>query len=305
MTSKNLPLKAGLLIVALAYFLFTLHGLFTLQWIGEWSRGQIFRFATFTEDISATAGTVFRFAAATIALASIIYYFTRGLPSKSRLFKLLRVIVVFEGIYWLGLSTSAMVDFNRLVGLTFGGGVTLTFLGTFTLYVISEIVESIVLPIVLFVLAYKLSVNKPLRGAVKWALIAAVVYVVTFWLVNSSLWLLTVSEGSVGWSYLTAYPQNFAIFAITAFGMLSLAIYTACTAKKSDSAKILSLKNVGVVVFGLGMFFLWNYASWVFFGYGKWSDWYALFLGHNFDLWMLTLPLVGLPMLFMDDLKLD
>ena len=84
-----------------------------------------------------------------------------------------------------------------------------------------------------------------------------------------------------------------------------LAVYTGYIAIKSSKAKTLSLKLVGVVVLGLGMFFLWNYVSWVFFGDGKWSDWYAWFLGHNLDLWMLTLPLFGLPLLFMDNLELE
>ena len=29
-----------------------------------------------------------------------------------------------------------------------------------------------------------------------------------------------------------------------------------------------------------------------------WSTWYAWFLGHNLDLWFLSLPLVGLPLIF-------
>jgi len=32
------PLKIGILAVVITYFLFTLHGMFTLSWIGEWNR---------------------------------------------------------------------------------------------------------------------------------------------------------------------------------------------------------------------------------------------------------------------------
>ena len=32
------PLKIGLFIVVLSYFLFTLHATFTLSWVGEWNR---------------------------------------------------------------------------------------------------------------------------------------------------------------------------------------------------------------------------------------------------------------------------
>ncbi len=31
---------------------------------------------------------------------------------------------------------------------------------------------------------------------------------------------------------------------------------------------------------------------------GGWSDWYAWFLGHNMELWMMAIPLVGVPLLF-------
>jgi hypothetical protein len=38
---------------------------------------------------------------------------------------------------------------------------------------------------------------------------------------------------------------------------------------------------------------------WVFFGsVGGWGAWYQWFLGHNLDLWVLSLPLVGVPLLF-------
>ena len=51
------PLKIGLLIVALTYFLFTLHAMFTLTWIGEWEAfGDPFRTVVLVEDISANIG---------------------------------------------------------------------------------------------------------------------------------------------------------------------------------------------------------------------------------------------------------
>ncbi len=49
------------------------------------------------------------------------------------------------------------------------------------------------------------------------------------------------------------------------------------------------------------MYFLWNYLTWIYFGGDAvWSYWYAWFLGHNLDLWFLSLPLMGLPLLFGD-----
>jgi thiamine transporter ThiT len=119
------------------------------------------------------------------------------------------------------------------------------------------------------------------------------------------MWIITLLEKGTG--YLTSYPQNLLSFILTALGLLALAIYTAYFTKKSSGAETLqelNLKIVGVIILALGMYFLWNYLTWIFFGGDYlWSDWYAWFLGHNLDLWMLSLPLLGLPLLFTNRLS--
>ena len=299
MTNKNTPVKVGLLAVVLSYFLFTLHALFTLEWIGEWSRGRSFSFITYIEDISGTIGIVFRFVASIIAVAFVVYYFSRDFPSKAKLFKILRWVIVFEGIYWLGLSTSAGANVRSVLMMISRNSAATSVLNNFVLNAVPSFVESIVLPIVLFILAYKLSAANPFRSVVKWALIAGTLYVLTFWLLNSSIWVYTVMVK--GYSYLTVYPQHLISFAVTLFGLLALTIYAAYLAKKSVDVGFVSWRSVGVVVLSLGMYFLWNYLSWIFFGSTSfWSAWYAWFLGHNLDLWMLSLPLLGLPLVFTD-----
>jgi len=115
------------------------------------------------------------------------------------------------------------------------------------------------------------------------------------------MWFITLIYEK-GNGYLTAYPQNMLSFILTTFGLLALTIYTAYFSKKSSGAKSLQelkLKTIGAIILALGMYFLWNYLTWIFFGGNYiWSDWYAWFLGHNLDLWMLSLPLLGLPLLF-------
>src|SRR3989304_7805281 len=115
------PLKIGLLIVTLAYFLFTFHAMFTLQWIGEWDRlgGGGFSQTILVEDINATIGLVFRFAASIIALVAIVYYFAKKGLSAPTAMKSLRWILVFEAIYWMGLIATgaySVSGFERFVG---------------------------------------------------------------------------------------------------------------------------------------------------------------------------------------------
>ncbi len=72
------PVKIGLFLVTIAYFLFTLHGVFTLEWIGEWDTigGGGFRFAIFAEDITAYTCLIFRLVFI-VAISSVIYYFVK------------------------------------------------------------------------------------------------------------------------------------------------------------------------------------------------------------------------------------
>jgi hypothetical protein len=111
------------------------------------------------------------------------------------------------------------------------------------------------------------------------------------------MWIITVM--SRGTKYLTTYPENLLSFASTTIGLLALAVFTAYFTRKSigtETLEELKLRTIGAIMVALGLYFLWNYLAWIFFG--GWSDWYAWFLGHNLDLWMLSLPLVGLPLLF-------
>lgn len=290
------PVKIGLLIVVASYFLFTLHALFTTQWIGEWNLPTGFNFFIFATDIAALPGLIFRFIASLIAFGAVIFYFSKGLPSTAKTYKILRWILVFEAIYWLGLITTTVMSIPGLIGHS-----VISMLSSLALNVIPLIVESIVLPISLLILAWKLNPNKPLKQAIKWGLITGTVYIFVFWLTNSSMWFVTLRFGK-GTEYLTSYPQNLLSFILTVFGLLALAIYSAYFTKKSSGAESLqelNLKPVGVIILAIGMYFLWNYLTWIFFGGDYvWSNWYAWFLGHNMDLWMLSLPLVGLPLLF-------
>jgi len=294
------PLKIGLFIVVLSYFLFALHDTFTLSWVGEWNRDYPghFLFDIYVEDIIGFVGTIFRFTAGIIAFAAVMYYFVKRNISKSATFNVLRLVLVFEGIYWLlaFLPTGYYVVQDTFFGGAFHG-FTASFLHFFAINTFPVLVESIATPIILFIFAYKLKPNKPLKDAVRWGLIAGAFYVFLYWLLNSALWFSVIDEK--GWIYLTSYPQNLLSFVLTVAGLLALGFYAAGFAVKSrraETLKDLNLKIVGVIILALGLYFLWNYLTWIYFG--GWSTWYAWFLGHNEDLWVLSLPMLGLPLLF-------
>jgi hypothetical protein len=294
------PLKIGLLIVTFSYFLFNFHSMFTLSWIGEWARTPgSFNTTIFYEDITATIGLIFRFAASIIALATIIYYFAKKNLTKPKAYLIVKLILVFEAIYWLGLLTSGGAGVLSLLR-GFGNRPLLTVLTSLVASVLPALLESLAIPIALFILAYKVNPNKPVKGMIKWGLISGTVCIIVFWLLNTGIWILTVRQK--GTVYLTSYPQIMLSFLSTAIGLLALSMYSVYVTKKyakTESLQELNLKPVGVIILGLGMFFLWSYLTWIFFGGDYvWSEWYAWLLGHNMDLWILSLPMVGLPLLF-------
>jgi hypothetical protein len=298
------PVKIGLLIVAVAYFLFTFHAMFTLAWIGEWEYlggSPLGSFWIFVTDISASIGLVFRFIASILAVAAIIVYFVKKGLAAPMTFKVLKWILVLEAIYWLGLLVSGVWGILPVEWGGFGSGeaglhFSLSLLITTG---IPCLVGATAIPVALFKLASKLKMNKPTDDAIKWGLIAGTVYVFVFWLSNTGIWIaMAMSKGT---EYFGAYPENLLSFALTVYGLSALLAFTAYFTGKSisigtESFEKLNLRPLGAIIVALGLYFLWNYLTWIFFG--GWNDWYAWFLGHNMDLWMLSLPLVGLPLLF-------
>lgn len=299
------PLKFGFLIVALAYFLFTFHAMFTLSWIGEWeSFSGSFRFVIFIEDIASTIGIASRLVASTIAFSGTVLYFVKKGLSTQTTMKVLRLILIGEAIYWLGLLPSGVLPLFSTQGFAMwrvdGHISVLPVLTSLLTNEIPLLTESIAIPVVLFKLSYQLNPKKPAKGIIKWGLIAGTVYILVFWLTNTSLWVLTILRQGTG--YLTSFPQNLLSFTLTSIGMFALTVFMAYFAKKSmgtENVEKLEFKTIGAIITALGLFYLWNYLTWIFFGTNEiWSNWYVWFLGHNLNLWLLSIPLVGLPLLF-------
>jgi len=188
-----------------------------------------------------------------------------------------------------------------LIGLanpsvTFGDALLMTIESTLPCFV-----QSIGLVAVLVKLFLELSPNKPEKNAVKWGLIAGAFYVFVFWLNNTGMWIAAVVDK--GTDYIMLYPANMFSFLFTTVGLLLLALYAAYFSKKSigtESLAKLNLHTVGVIVTLVGLYFGVHYVMWIFLGsVGGWGSWYAWIVGHNLDLWAMSLPFVGLPLLFL------
>jgi hypothetical protein len=289
------PLKVGLLLVSLSWFLYMLYEFAN----GIINRGPLEVFFILVTDVPGCIGLGFRTAAGFIAVVTILFYIVKKDLSKPEALMALRLIVLFEAGYWF--LSFLMSGVWGLIGLAnpsvaFGDALLMTIESTLPCFV-----QSIGLVAVLVKLFLELSPNKPEKNAVKWGLIAGAFYVFVFWLNNTGMWIAAVVDK--GTDYIMLYPANMFSFLFTTVGLFLLALYAAYFSKKSigtESFAKLNMHAVGVIVTLVGLYFGEHYVMWIFLGsVGGWGSWYAWIMGHNLDLWAMSLPFVGLPLLFL------
>ena len=284
-------LRIGLLIVALTWFLFTayqfLKGTFNIY------RGYFWVSLT---DTAGALGMGFRLMAGVIAFVTILFFVLRKDLSKPELFMSIRWVLLGEIVFFLSLIPVVIWGLAVVVGLEsnmFG-------LGSFVESTLPVMIEAIGIPVVLAKLFLELNPDKPARGAIRWGLISGVYVVFVLWINNTGNWLGAIARSGI--EYVVAYPDHILSFGLTSIGLLALGLYGVYFTRKSWNANSLAeldLRKIGMLITGVGLYFLINYVMWLFLGTdAKWSTWYSWFLGHNLELWMMSLPLVGVPLLF-------
>lgn len=293
MQNDNSALKTGLLIVAASWFVFTftqmLSGIQNV--LGFTSRTPWYIFMT---ESFGFVGLVFRSVAAILAVAIVVSYFILKKTNLPKALLSVKLILLFEALYYfVTFFPSAIWG----VGANPFSNTHGQLLGNLTANFIPCLVESLLIPAVLIILITKISVNKPQAGALKWGLIALTSYVLVFWCTNTCNWIYAVAFQK-GVEYLTIEPLNMLSFLVTAFGLLALTVYSGyvAIASKANVWQELPFGRIGAVVTLVGLYFAGIYLMWILLGsIGGWSAWYAWFLGHNVDLWVMALPVMGLP----------
>jgi hypothetical protein len=286
-------IKIGLLIVSLTWLSFTAYqlikGVFNryigteLIWISR-------------TDTAGAFGMAIRTMAALIAVLTILYFIMKGDLRKPILFRSIKWILIGEIIYFL--SFAVVVIWG--LAIVFGFESSTLGLGSFEESTLPVMIQTIGIPIVLAKLLLELNQNKSTKGVIKWGLISGVYYVFVLWINNTGNWMGAITRNGI--EYVTAYPDHILSFGLTSIGLLALVLYGVYIIKNSWGAISLAeldLRKIGVLITGVGLYFVVNYVMWLFLGTdAKWSTWYAWFLGHNVELWMMSLPLVGIPLLF-------
>lgn len=286
-------LRVGLLFVSFSWFSYMLYEFAN----GVINRGPLEVFFILVTDVPQCIGLGFRTAAGFIAVVTILFYIVKKDLSQPEALMALRLVVLFEAGYWfLSFFMSGVLG---VVGLADLSSVFNSMIVVLIENTLPCLVQSIGLTAVLLKLFLELSPNKPAKNSIKWGLIAGTFYVFVFWLNNTGNYIATIIEK--GTDYLL-HPSNMLSFFFTTVGLFLIAIYAAYFSKKSigtESLAKLNLHIIGAIITLVGLYFSLHYVMWIFLGsVGGWGTWYAWIMGHNLDLWAMSLPFVGLPLLY-------
>jgi hypothetical protein len=288
------PLKFGLLLVTLSWFLYTFYQFAKSALYGSTAD---FPFWLVLTDNAAIIGFGFRTAGSLMAVIAVLFYVCNRKLSKPEATMTLRWILVTEIVYWLSLFPSGIWGILPVPEDVVTAGLGFVFVIETG---IPCLVDSLAVSLVLIKLFFELNPNKPSKGAIRWGLISATVFAFVFWLDNTSNWIAAIIQKGV--DYILLYPINLLSFCLTSVGLLVLALYVAYFTRKSigtETLTSLDLPKIGAILICLGLYFDIVYLLWLFFGsVGGWGLWYQWILGHNMNLWALSLPLMGLPLLF-------
>ena len=235
-------------------------------------------------------GLALRVFASILAFFAMIYYL-KNQPSIS--LNLVSLILVFEAMYVISYG------FNGFDALEIGDLVLIVQSS------INCIIGAIIVPVPLLVFSRKIKTENT-DAIIKWGFISGFAYILMLWFRFSSNWIAVLIQSEAyhnflpgyGIEYISNYPINLLTFLTTLFGLPLLAFYLIKT-DKENSSKILS--TIGWTLTLLGLYF---YFMFIIYNYGsidlinEASIWSWFFTGHNYDLWMISLPLLVILLTF-------
>ena len=308
-SGRNFLVKAGLSIALCSWLVYTVYWFFkVISWVP-----QAFTYPFLIDTLLESAGTLGLSLRIGVVLAAILAMvnFLKG-KEVSRVVKLVGFAVVLEALYFLCFIPSAVFGFQAGFGPS--GGHTLISGQSGGLWFLIEtgiptLVESIIMPISLFKLRSKLIPASGLqKGAVKWACVAGVSYLIVFWLTYFTQWIATIiqpesyasSYPGYGIKYILDNPVNTVTFLLTSVGLLLLIVFFLWSTLPTmlNPAAGLNLRRVGITLTLLGGYFITIITLFKIFGpMGGSSIWIEFFMNSNADLWCIVLPALGIPMI--------
>jgi len=246
-------------------------------------------------------GLTARTMAAVLAIFAFAIYYRKGWSPAVR--KIVGAVITLEAAYLISIIPTAWIGPD---------------VGDFTLIpeaTIPSLFEAIFVPIPLIILAIRLRwLGKP-GTAVRWACISGVMYIFALWVRFTGQWVATIIQPELyttffggfpahGIGYILNYPLNMLSFILTVVGLPLIAIFLLITSLPSirNIGARLDMHRIGLILTLLGGYFMvvffMLYALPEYVGGRSIAG--MFFMGHNVDLWMLALPIIGVPLMLLE-----
>jgi hypothetical protein len=296
-------LITGLLIVLFAW----------LTWTAYWNTklyASLFLLAGVTDlfgkqFLSTTLSTTFLFVgltvrtiAAVLAILTVLRYYRKGWSTGVR--NMVGAVIALEVVYLISNVPQAWVgpdvnDFVLIPETT-----------------IPAIVDGIILPIPLIILAIRLRWQGKTGSVARWACISGVTYILALCVRYSGQWIATFIQTEKyttffggfpahGLSYILNYPLNMFSFILTVVGLPLLAVFLLVVSLPAvrNLGAPLDMHRIGLVATLFGVYFMVAlFMLYALPGYvGAKAIWGTFFIGHNVDLWIFALPMIGIPLM--------
>jgi hypothetical protein len=299
---QHFIVEIGLFIVLFSWLIYTIYWFYkSLNW---WPLASV---VDLVLGAFGTAGLALRIGAVLSAIAAFACFW-RG-RSWLKVTHILQYTLPLEAGYFLSFIPSAVFGFLEGFNLV-SGFHTLNQGGLWFLFetAIPTLVQATIVPYTLLKLRSKLTKNHSKQEVAKWACVTGFAYMIYWWITYFGQWIATFLQPAsyastypgYGIGYMLDYPVNTFIFILTSFGLPFLIAFFWWTSRPviQETSKEFSLRNVGIVLTLLGGYFITIVALFYNFGYvGGSSIWIIFFMYNNPDLWCITLPLVGIPLI--------
>jgi hypothetical protein len=259
-------------------------------------------FSTTLSLIFLFVGMIARTIGASVAIFAAAGYYRRGWTQSVR--RTLGAAIVLEAVYLISIIPTAWV------GPDVGDTVLIPEA------TIPSLFEAIFVSIPLIIAAARLRWQGKAGTIARWACISGVLYIFALWIRFTGQWVATFIQTELyttffggfpahGISYVLNYPLNMFSFLLTAVGLPLLAIYLLAISWPAirNLGAHLDTRKIGLAITLLGAYFM--VAFFMLYGLpgyvGEKAIWSSFFTGHNVDLWMLGLPILGVPLMLISE----
>jgi hypothetical protein len=234
------------------------------------------------QEIAASVGIYLRLIGSIFAFNCALLFFKKD----DRYLDNFRKAILFESLYFLLLLPAGI---NHVVGSIISSS---AFLNIYT--GISFLIQAGLIFPPLFLLSGKLKTPQKFPSIIKWASIAAPLYILGFWVKHALLWVYALSPlGNQQTSVIETIGSGNSLITLMVASMFSISAVLAFRQKKNANKWL-----IGTAMILIGVYFV------VYFFVSVWVPVYRNFLSLT-EFWMITLLILGIAVFVKDKTLLE